>query len=148
MSLDVAGRNAQVEGLTSRIAEVSLHGEDGAELSGGGYERQVPSWSQARGGVQAAEPTAVAVANRRALITKAQAALTTNATYLALAAPTTAQNTAQIKALTREVNALIRLLTKALDSASGTWPCPCCCCSSGVRRKPRAQTQHSPRPGP
>lgn len=58
--------------------------------------------------------------NRRALIDKAQAALTSNDTYLARTAPTTAQNTAQVKALTRQVNALIRLTVKALDTTSGT----------------------------
>jgi hypothetical protein len=58
--------------------------------------------------------------NRLALIAKAAPALAANATYLALSAPTTAQNTAQIKALTRQVNTLIRLAARALDSTSGT----------------------------
>lgn len=40
----------------------------------------------------------------------AASALAANATYLNLASPTTAQNTAQIKALTRQVTALIRLI--------------------------------------
>jgi len=44
------------------------------------------------------------------LRTKGLAALTANQTYLALASPSTAQNTAQIKRLTRECSALIRLL--------------------------------------
>jgi len=44
------------------------------------------------------------------LRTKGRAALTANQTYLALASPSTAQNTAQIKRLTRECSALIRLL--------------------------------------
>jgi hypothetical protein len=68
----------------------------------------------------ATDPAAVAETNRRALISKAQAALTSNATYLAITSPTTAQNTAQVKALTRQVNALIRLTVKALDTTTGT----------------------------
>jgi|ERR1051326_944957 capsule polysaccharide export protein KpsE/RkpR len=54
------------------------------------------------------------------LTSKLTNALTTNATYLALATPTTAQNTAQIQQLTKEVNALIRQAIQALNSTSGT----------------------------
>lgn len=36
-------------------------------------------------------------------------AIAANTTYIALAAPSTAQNTAQIKALTRQVQAMLRL---------------------------------------
>lgn len=68
----------------------------------------------------AASPAAVAEKNRRDLLSKAASALDVNAAYLARTAPTTAQNTAQIKALTREVNALIRLMVKALDTTTGT----------------------------
>lgn len=75
--------------------------------------------AQARAAV-AAEPEAAAETNRRALVAKARAALTANATYLAIASPTNAQNTAQIKALTRETSALIRLVVKALDTTTGT----------------------------
>jgi hypothetical protein len=69
----------------------------------------------------AATQTARATAtNRDALLAKVGPALTTNAAYLALASPTTAQNTAQIKALTREVSALARLVAAQLDSTTGT----------------------------
>lgn len=43
------------------------------------------------------------------LATKARAALTTNQTFLDLASPTNAQTLAQLKVLTRECSALIRL---------------------------------------
>lgn len=54
--------------------------------------------------------------NRRTLEQRAVTALAANATYLARTSPTTAQQTAQIKALTQQVNALIRLQAGALDA--------------------------------
>lgn len=51
---------------------------------------------------------------------RAVAGLTANATYLALAAPTNAQVAAQVKALTKECNGLIRLLLGRLDDITGT----------------------------
>lgn len=50
-----------------------------------------------------------AVDNREALLVKAAQALTNNATFLAIASPTQAQAVTQVKALTRQVNALIRM---------------------------------------
>jgi hypothetical protein len=44
---------------------------------------------------------------------KARSALQANQTYLAIASPTNAQNLAQIRKLTRETSALIRLLIGA-----------------------------------
>ena len=55
-----------------------------------------------------------------AIRTKALQALTANATFLAIASPTTAQTAAQVKALTRQVSALIRLTTRQLLDTSGT----------------------------
>ncbi len=49
---------------------------------------------------------------------RATSALATNTTYLALATPTNAQVVAQVKALTQQVNALIRLAVRALDSTA------------------------------
>jgi len=55
------------------------------------------------------------------LAAKAQAALTANATFLALgAAPTAAQVRDQVILATKELNALIRLATNLLDSTKGT----------------------------
>lgn len=58
--------------------------------------------------------------NRDALLAKARNALTVNATYLGVASPTNAQNLAQIRALTRQVNALIKLEVQDLLTTDGT----------------------------
>lgn len=61
-----------------------------------------------------------AAASLNALATKAQAALTNNETYLGIGSPTNAQVVSQVAALTRQVNALIRLAINQLDSTTGT----------------------------
>lgn len=58
--------------------------------------------------------------NRTSLRAKAINALANNATFLGLSSPTNAQVVAQTKALTRQNNALIRLVIGQLDDTSGT----------------------------
>lgn len=60
------------------------------------------------------------VVNRQTLEERAVAALDVNNTYLARETPTNAQNLAQIRALTRECTALIRLVVGHLDDTEGT----------------------------
>lgn len=45
-----------------------------------------------------------------ALLTKASNAIAANVTYLAIASPSNAQVTAQVRAITRQTNALMRLV--------------------------------------
>jgi hypothetical protein len=61
---------------------------------------------------------AAAAADQNASTIKAQvaAAITANKAYVALANPTTAQTTAQVKALSRQLNGVMRLLTGQLDA--------------------------------
>lgn len=63
---------------------------------------------------QAAHDTWVANQNpeRRDLRTDAQQAIADNQTFLNIASPSNAQNAAQIKALTRQVNRIIRRLVQ------------------------------------
>jgi len=51
---------------------------------------------------------------------RAQAALERNAEFLALPSPTGAQSIAQVRALTRQTNGLIRLLLGLLNSTEDT----------------------------
>lgn len=65
-------------------------------------------------------PSATLSGNQQTILTKAQTALTANATYLAIASPTTAQAVAHVATLTKEVNALIRLILNQFDATTGT----------------------------
>lgn len=60
------------------------------------------------------------IANRATLEERAATALAANATFLAIATPTNAQTLAQVKTLTKECTALIRLALNLLDSTDGT----------------------------
>ncbi len=57
---------------------------------------------------------------RRTIEDRAVTALDANAAFLALASPTNAQVLTQVKVLTRECTAVIRLLLGRLDSTTGT----------------------------
>lgn len=59
-------------------------------------------------------------ANAATLRDKANTALAANSTFLALASPTNPQTLTQVKALTRQTNAIIRLMVSALDDVSDT----------------------------
>lgn len=58
--------------------------------------------------------------NAANLTTKAKTALTNNNTFLAIVSPTNADIVAQVKALTRQVNALIKLEIQDLANTTGT----------------------------
>jgi hypothetical protein len=65
-------------------------------------------------------PTIIAAAQNPSekLHAAAKTAMTANATYIALVAPTNAQVVAQTKALTRQMNNVIRLLAGVLDGSA------------------------------
>ena len=64
---------------------------------------------------------ALLVSNATTLRDRAAAALSSNADFLANASPTNAQAVTQVRALTRQVNAIIRLLVlNAVDDISDT----------------------------
>ena len=72
-----------------------------------------------RGGVLISEtdvPISDAEANEAALRQAARHALATNRTFIANASPSNAQTVAEVKALARQVNALIRLELNQLDA--------------------------------
>lgn len=65
-------------------------------------------------------PLPLSIRNQASLQSKANAALANNLFYLGIASPTNAQAVAQVAALTRQVNALIRLALNLFDSTAGS----------------------------
>lgn len=63
---------------------------------------------------------AIESANLATIQSAAETALTNNTNYLGIASPTAAQAEAQVTALTRQVDGIIRLLLGLLDSTAGT----------------------------
>jgi hypothetical protein len=75
--------------------------------------------------LQAAIDAAVAayvdfVANLTALLQKARNALANNAAFLAIPSPTNAQAVAQVQALSKQMDAVVRVVAGLFDSTSGT----------------------------
>lgn len=89
---------------------------DAAVVAAGGTVYASPALALAATSSRVAKADAVA----DAIKAKAQAALTANAAFLALASPTNAQTLAQVQLLTKEANALIRLALNQLDATTGT----------------------------
>jgi hypothetical protein len=58
----------------------------------------------------------IGTSNKVTIESQVAAAITANKAYVALASPTNAQTTAQVKALSRQVNGVMRLLTGQLDA--------------------------------
>jgi hypothetical protein len=57
-------------------------------------------------------------ANWQTIVQQASTALTTNRTFLAVQSPTTAQAVAQVQALSRQMNGVIRLLLQQFDGTN------------------------------
>lgn len=78
-------------------------------------------WTTPDGGVTWTAPSANSVVGNEAnLLQKAQTALANNVAYLAIASPTQAQAISQVAALTRQIDALIKLATDTLSDTTGT----------------------------
>lgn len=60
---------------------------------------------------------ALAVTNETTIRQQAESALAANKTFLAITSPTTAQIAAQVKALTRQNNGLIRMVLRRFEAA-------------------------------
>lgn len=69
-----------------------------------------------QGNLLASVPAPPSDAVEASIRAKAKAALAANTTYLGIASPTAGQTTAQVKLLTRQNQALIRLLLAELDA--------------------------------
>jgi DNA-binding helix-hairpin-helix protein with protein kinase domain len=84
-----------------------------------GKETSRPYTAEENAAADARAVQATEEANEVDLRSRVRTALQANADYLALSAPTAAQSTAQVKSLTRQATALIRLVTRELRSTDG-----------------------------
>ncbi len=103
--------------VVARPADTPTHTSDYAVTLVGGVPTE--TWT-VRAKTQAELDSSAITTNEADLIARAKTALTANAAFLAAKNPTTAQAVAQVKALTRQVNALIRLVGRDLLSTDGT----------------------------
>lgn len=103
---------------TSRPADTAATTWDSSWTVSGGTATQV--WTK-RPKTQAELDSDTLATNTAALLAKADAALSGNADFLALASPSNAQAVAQVRRLTRQVNALLRMSRRdLLTSTDGT----------------------------
>ena len=100
---------------TARPADTGTQTSDMSWTVAGGKATQ--TWT-VRDKTSAELASDTAATNNTTLRDQARTALDTNTTFLAVASPTNAQVVAQVKALTRQCNGLIRLTIGALDSTA------------------------------
>lgn len=93
---------------------------DGVTVLDVGPHRRLITVEEVNAGGYVMPPVEVAVLNAATVRTRAITAITSNRDYLDIPAPSQAQAAAQIKALTRQVTALIRLQLGQLDTDEGT----------------------------
>lgn len=86
----------------------------------GNQTSQRPLTAQEIAAFTAADTANQNSANADTIRSRAQNALTANATYLAIVSPTNAQVAAQVNLLTKECSGIIRLLLNLTDTTSGT----------------------------
>ena len=84
------------------------------------FETNAPTQAQVDALVAAHVNQPLPPSNDETLRARAEQALTINADFLALANPSNAQTLAQVKALTRECSAVIRLLLGRTETTDGT----------------------------
>lgn len=72
------------------------------------------------GALQSSTPVTIpdSVANQRTVVTQALNAMANNRTFIALASPTNAEVVAQVKALSQQSNAIIRMLLGQFDATN------------------------------
>lgn len=111
---DVFLDNIKVSSWDDTLRSVTFYNANGTVNSTRAYTAEENTATDAR----IAETTAET--NAATLTAKAKTALTNNNTFLAIASPTNTDIVAQVKALTRQVNALIKLEIQDLANTTGT----------------------------